>query len=235
VELRKIQPAVPRAAEEGGVKMNPVSPPRYYRIDDRMLDPRFFHRTVDGVITDDGKFEGHTVTDPPPVGTMVRFKLHKFDGDRFASGAIVAVAELDAYEKWEKRRWEIVAEERAWQDLVERATKENAARDFNASLNIPVRWQTAQKIALNACYEGNGSGARSNSVEHIQIMETLVVGRLKRAAKDLLCGAKPGYEGLSTTGPHWFSKPDDPIYRVTCTACLKIAKRLVTRSRADCS
>jgi hypothetical protein len=210
--------------------MNAVATPRYYRIDDRMLDPRFFNGTVDGAVTADGKFYGNVVIDPPAAGTMMRFKFHKFEGDRFASGTVVVIAELDAYEKWEKHRREIAAEDRAWQGLVDRATKENAARDFNASLSLPVRWQLAQKIALNACYEGNGSGARSNSVEHVQVMETLIVGRLKRAAKDLLCGAKPGIEGLSTTGPHWFSKPDDPIYRVTCTACLKISRRLVTVS-----
>jgi hypothetical protein len=210
--------------------MNAVATPRYYRIDDRMLDPRFFNGTVDGAITADGKFYDHVVTDPPAAGTMMRFKWHKFEGDRFASGSVVVIAELDFYESQEKRLREIAAEERAWQDLVDRATKENGARDFNASLNLPVRWQPAQKIALNACYEGNGSGARSNSVEHIQVMETLVVGLLKRAAKDLLCGAKPGCEGLSTTGPHWFSKPDDQVYRVTCTACLRIARRLVTKA-----
>ena len=206
--------------------MNPVALPRYYRIDDRMLDPRFFNRTIDGPIVDGG-FYGNVVTDPPLAGTMMRFKFHKFEGDRFASGSVVVIAELDAHESCEKRRREVAAEERAWQDLVDHATKENAARDFNASLNLPVRWQPAQKIALNACYEGNGSGARSNSVEHVQIMETLVVGRLKRASKDLLCGSKPGREGLSTTGPHWFSKPDEQIYRVTCTACLRIARRFL--------
>lgn len=112
-----------------------------------------------------------------------------------------------------------------WRDLVDRATEENEARDFNSALAVPVRWQPASKIALNALYERNGSGARSNSVEHIQVLEPLAIGRIKRDAKELLCGAKPGSEGLST-GPYWFSKPGDPVWRVTCVACLRIAERL---------
>lgn len=201
---------------------------RYYRIDDKMLDPRFFHKIVDSPVTD-GKFEGHAVTDPPPDGTPCRFKLHRFDGDRFASGAIVVLAELEAYEESERRRLKQAAEDQQWRELVDRATKENSDRDFNAGLPIPVQWQPAAKIALNACYEGNGSGARSNSVEHIQVLEPLQAGRLKRATNDLLCGAKPGSEGLST-GPYWFSKPGDPVYRVTCRECLRISRRFKVAS-----
>jgi hypothetical protein len=116
--------------------MNAVATPRYYRIDDRMLDPRFFNGTVDGAITADGKFYDHVVTDPPAAGTMMRFKWHKFEGDRFASGSVVVIAELDFYESQEKRLREIAAEERAWQDLVDRATKENGARDCHSACNI---------------------------------------------------------------------------------------------------
>jgi hypothetical protein len=43
-------------------------------------------------------------------------------------------------------------------------------------------------------------------------------------------GAMTGRGGLSTAGPHWFSKPDDQVYRVTCTACLRIARRSVTKA-----
>ena len=203
-------------------------PPRHYRINDRMLSPRFFNGTVEGPITADGKFEGQTVTDPPPVGTMMRFKWHRFDGDINASGSMVVLADLLAFEAWERYRAEIEGEERAWQNLVDGATEENEARDFNASLRIPVRWQPAEKISLNALYEANGSGMRRNSVEHVQVMQPLAIGRLKREAEDLLCGAKPGREGLSTTGPYWFSKPGTPIYRVTCASCLRIAERFKT-------
>ncbi|SDG59378.1 hypothetical protein SAMN05216338_1001843 [Bradyrhizobium sp. Rc2d] len=194
------------------VVLTKVAPPRHYRVNDRMLSPRFFNGTVEGTITADGKFEGETVVDPPPPGTMMRFKWHRFDGDRFASGSVVVLAELLAFEAWEIHRSEIAREEHTWQNLVDRAIDENEARDFNASLRIPVRWQPAEKIALNAMYDtGAANGRRRNSVDHVQVMEPLTIGRIKREAKDLLCGAKPGREGLSTTGPYWFSKDSDPI------------------------
>jgi hypothetical protein len=83
------------------------------------------------------------------------------------------VDELLSFEEKERDRGKIAAEEHVWQEPVQRAFYEIDARDFNASLMIPVRWQPAAKIALNALYEGNGSGARSNSVEHVQVMEPL--------------------------------------------------------------
>lgn len=205
-----------------------MQPPRRYRIDDRMLEPRFFSgQKPEAPIDDRGKFCGQIILDDdaPPVGTVMRFAWHYFDGERHASGSIVVLDELLAYEKWREQQAQEASEAERWRDLVDRAIQENESRDFNAALAVPVRWQPASKVALNALYERNGSGARSNSVEHIQVLEPLAIGRIKREPKALLCGAKPGSEGLSTTGPYWFSKPGDPVYRVTCASCLRIAAR----------
>jgi hypothetical protein len=224
VEPRQLDLALP-ATPQPKVIPPEAPPPRHYRICDRMLPPSFFYGTVEGPIGADGKFLRETIldADAPPVGTVMRFKWHTFPGDRNASGSIVVAAELEASEAWKRHLSEVAYEDQRWRDLVDRATKENASRDFNISLGIPVRWQPAQKLALNAIYEGNGSGARSNSVEHVQVLEPLTTGRIKRRAGDLLCGAKAGSQGLST---EW-SPPDDrtPIFKMTCSACLKIAVR----------
>ena len=124
-----VEPVQLELTLRGGKAVPPeCGPPRYYRVNDRMLSPRFFHGTVEGPITEDGKFEGQTVIDPPPAGTMMRFNFHHFEGDRFASGAVAVLAELTAFEAWERYRVEVEAENQRWRDMVGRATKENAAR-----------------------------------------------------------------------------------------------------------
>lgn len=199
-----------------------MQPPRHYRIDDRILSPSFFSgQKPEGPIDDHGKFCGQVIldNDAPPAGTVMKFAWHHFDGERHASGSIVALSDFIAYEKWREQQAQEALEAERWRDLVDRATEENDARDFNASLAVPVKWQPAMKIALNACGASYGSGARSNSVEHIQILEPLAIGRIKRKPQSLLCGAKPGSEGLHS------GKPGDQIYRVTCASCLRIAQR----------
>jgi hypothetical protein len=198
-EPAQLELALPTAPLPRGIPQK-APPPRHYRICDRMLPPSFFYGTVEGSIDANGKFKGETIldADAPPAGTLMRFKWHRFGDDRNTSGSIVVLAELEAFEAWQQRVAEVVYEDKCWRDLVDEATKENAARDFNLSLGIPVTWQPAQKIALNALYEGNGSGARRNSVEHLQVMEPLIAGRIKRAVGDLLCGASKGSQGLST-------------------------------------
>ena len=46
------------------------------------------------------------------------------------------------------------------------------AKDFNASLAIPVPWDPAFKVSLNACGKSYGSGARSNAVDHVLLAKT---------------------------------------------------------------
>lgn len=200
-------------------------PPRCYRVEDRMLPPTFFYGTVEGPIGTDGKFLGERIldADAPPAGTLMRFKWHKFDGECVASGSIVILADLLAREAWMQHVFDVAAADKRWLDRFDEAAKENASRDFNLALAIPVRWQPAQKIVLNGLYEGNGSGSRRGSVEHVQLLEPLTAGRIKRKAGALLCGADAGSQGLST---EWSTSDDrTPIYRVTCKACLSITER----------
>lgn len=71
--------------------------PRYYRIDDRMLEPRFFSgQKPEAPIDDHGKFCGQTILDDdaPPAGTVMRFAWHRFDGEINASGSIVVLSDF---------------------------------------------------------------------------------------------------------------------------------------------
>ena len=223
-EPQQLDLALP-AAPQPKVIPPEALPPRHYRICDRMLPPSFFYGRVEGPIGADGKFMRETILDPdaPPAGTVIRFKFHTLPGERNASGSIIVLAELQAFEAWQRHLWDVAAEDERWRDLVDSATRENENRNFNLALGIPVQWQPAAKIALNALYESSDSGHRSNSVEHVQVLEPLIAGRIKREAKDLLCGVTPGSQGLST---EWSPVDDStPIYRVTCAGCLKIAER----------
>lgn len=210
-----------------------TQPPRYYRICDRMLPPSFFHGTVDAPIGADGKFLREIIldADAPPAGTVMRFKWHTFPGDCNASGSIVVLADLFAREAWMQHVCDVAAADKRWRDRFDEAAKENASRDFNLALAIPVRWQPAAKLALNALYESNGSGHRRNSVEHVQLLEPLTAGRMKRKASALLCSVDAGSQGLST---EW-SPVDErtPIFRVTCAKCLKIAERFRSEETAN--
>lgn len=225
-EPRQIDLALP-ATPQPKVIPPEALPPRHYRICDRMLPPSFFYGTVDAPIGADGKFLRETIldADAPPTGTVMRFTWHTFPGDRKASGSIVVLAELQAFEAWERHRHEVAYAETRRREEQAFAAKQAGNRAFNLTLGVPVRWQPAQKIALNALYENNGSGARSSTVNHIQVMEPLTSGRIKRGPEDLLCGAKPGSEGLSTTGPYWHDDNSELLDRVSCVGCLKIAER----------
>jgi hypothetical protein len=107
----------------------------------------------------------------------------------------------------------VVAEEEAFE-------REEQAKAFNASLGIPVPFRPAQKIVLNGCYEGNGSGARRGSVEHVLLKADLSVGRIKRTEGQLLCGTSRGSFGLSADYDN-----EDHIYAITCKRCLEIATK----------
>jgi hypothetical protein len=74
---------------------------------------------------------------------------------------------------------------------------------------------------LNGLYEGNGSGANRSSVEHVELCEDLVAGRIKRKKGQLLCGAGSGSWGTST---EWGDK-DTLMYRISCKRCIEIAER----------
>jgi hypothetical protein len=159
--------------------------------------------------------------DLPLAGTVMRSCFRRVrDTDVNVSCGAVVVAEEEAFEREEQasRREEDLeyAAERARREL----ERNEQAKAFNASLGIPVPFRPAQKIVLNGCYEGNGSGARRGSVEHVLLKGDLSVGRIKRTEGQLLCGTSRGSFGLSADYDN-----EDHIYAITCKRCLEIATK----------
>jgi hypothetical protein len=104
------------------------------------------------------------------------------------------------------------------------------AEEFNSEINVPVEWTTGQKDVLSGLSENSwGDGRRSNTVNHIFLKEDLVDGRLKRSAGDFLCTSSGGSNGKNWAGdPEIYLIDGDGnqyLPKVTCKACLKIAKR----------
>jgi hypothetical protein len=139
-----------------------------------------------------------------------------------------------------------VAAQKAAEQAKEEALriKHNAMRDaanrFNAKFKLPVAWQLAQKDVLSGLSEaaiatGRADGRKGNSVNHIRLKEPLSAGRLKRDAGDLLCTSASGSNGAEYSGPNFtpmLYDGDGKVYTppVTCTACIKAAKRWITEA-----
>lgn len=100
----------------------------------------------------------------------------------------------------------------------------------HASIQLPVRWDVRIKIVLaGLTANSNGSGRKANTVQHIHLLEDLDAGRLQRARGDFLCTSAKGNNG-SYTAPLVPPSSDMPEATrapsaVTCTACLKAARR----------
>lgn len=74
-----------------------------------------------------------------------------------------------------------------------------------------------------------GHGRNKATVEHIYLLEPLIEGRLQRRKGDFLCTSAAG-----TNGKQWSSKVIERLTdgsgndfqpKVTCKACLSVAKR----------
>lgn len=102
----------------------------------------------------------------------------------------------------------------------------NEAVEFNRSLKIPVRWKRAHRIAALK-RKAWADGYRSNSVEHVLLLDDLSDGRLKRKRGDFLCGAR-----IANLAAHQILNMSDfdeqqrsKRQKVTCLKCLAIAQR----------
>lgn len=85
------------------------------------------------------------------------------------------------------------------------------------AINLPFLWKPAVKVVLSGLSaSSSGSGTRKSSVTHIQMGESLSIGRLVRKEGEMLCTRQPG--------KLWESREAAGI--VTCPKCLEIAKRL---------
>lgn len=120
----------------------------------------------------------------------------------------------------EKKKAERIAkyQERLEAKTAKEIDRIKASKSFNASLNIPVEWTPEYKHVLSGLLESsNGDGLRRNSQTHVYLREPLS-GRLAREANSFLC--------QSSRGAHFNDLiQGDNQSKVTCKACLKIAKR----------
>lgn len=103
-----------------------------------------------------------------------------------------------------------------------RVKRENEDINYNAELNIPVSWIPEIKHVISGLTENSAcNGQYKKTVYHIMLLDSLSDGRLKRNAGDFLCTSKSGTNGS-------FYELRDSIrykHKITCKACLRIAKK----------
>jgi hypothetical protein len=101
---------------------------------------------------------------------------------------------------------------------------------FNASIQIPVKWEPGVKdvlsgLSANSC----GDGRNRATVEHVLLNEDLKVGRLLRKEGDFLCSNSQSRWGAGwrDSKEEWFDGDGNPYKpKVTCRACLSIIERM---------
>ncbi|MDF2434896.1 MAG: hypothetical protein JWP44_4527 [Mucilaginibacter sp.] len=104
------------------------------------------------------------------------------------------------------------------------------AEAFNATLQLPVRWDTGIKHVLSGLSAHSwGDGHNAATVVHILLLEPLHDSRLHRAPNTFLCSAyaaRDGKQWLDHKQERWQDGAGkDFAPRVTCKACLTIAAR----------
>ena len=136
------------------------------------------------------------------------------------------------------RQWE---EERKEYEEQERQRKEDA-RNFNANLNIPVKWTLEIKPVLSGLQiNSSGDGENRRTVYHILLLEDLNEGRLHRKAGEFLCSHNKGrfpdlhvwqrtgemIRSIAKTGGFIESEVTVSMKscQVTCKKCLQMARR----------
>ena len=107
----------------------------------------------------------------------------------------------------------------------ERNNEREEAKKFNASLNIPFKWQPAYKNPGDLLKDSIGMD--SKAVSHIEVLEDFKEGRFSRKKGQFLCG--------SNKATYWFDKnslftrkdgnEEEYPAKITCKSCLKAAER----------
>lgn len=149
-------------------------------------------------------------SEPYPDGTEVEVSLGRYVECISADEKIARTKDLMK-----------IADDRA---LARQAIRDRVAlqnTEFNKSLNIPVRWKPQHKPVLSGLSErSSGDGMNRRSVHHVYLEESLSYGRLTRSKGSFLCAP--------STGRHFndcISGEGDLDLKVSCAACIKIAKR----------
>jgi hypothetical protein len=202
-----------------------------YRLDNPgLLDPTWFQRVRHGrheaVVTDDGHIHLDGVAlrfahgECLPAGTPVQVWLDR----NFVCGTVDDLQ--SAAQAHHRQREKARAAERQ-----RRNQRRVQAEAFNATLTLPVAWDTGFKDVVSGLLEGSsGDGRNRASVTHILLLEQLQEGRLKRNAGDFLCTSASGSNGrggyvADTRDRAVDGDGNEYAPEVTCKACLRLAQR----------
>lgn len=104
------------------------------------------------------------------------------------------------------------------------------AEAFNAHIKPPVKWAVGIKDVLSGLSErSQGQGRNKATVHHVFLLEPLSAGRIARKAHDFLCTAAGDTNGKAWSGrtleTHCDGDGEPYQPKVTCKACLKLARR----------
>lgn len=147
------------------------------------------------------------------------------------SGSFVCALVRDIERAKEERR---AAEAVEYAELNARLNTLRAeAEAFNAQIKPPVKWAVGIKDVLSGLSERSWGGGRNKAtVNHVYLLEPLNSSRFKRNAGDFLCTATGDTNGKDWSGKKLETHSDgngEPYQpKVTCKACLKLAKRWST-------
>jgi len=160
----------------------------------------------------------------PPVGTEIVLDISR------AGMFALPVAEVEAQRRFEEEERERLRREEEARYRAQADRDRAEAEAFNVALALPFRWSSAYKIHMSGLRAGgHGTGDFAKTVTHIRCDEAVAIGRLKREARSLLCGALDGAQWLADDKALDGSR--EPYDRkVTCKACLKVAQRLTAAS-----
>lgn len=190
------------------------------------MNPRWFgaviHRNFPAIVESNAVvIEGETLTLGEPLKTGTRVRV-------FLAGQFYAVLESDIEEETRKlaeQREEAAVKRR---DMLN--SRRAAAAAFNASINLPAAWRISQKEVLSGLSaNSNGDGCFRNTVQHIELLAELNVGRLRRRKNAFLCTSKSGNNGNSWSGgntaiTYMDGEGGEYMPQPTCKQCLKLVE-----------
>lgn len=194
------------------------------------IDPSFFNRcrgnSVEGIIKN-----GKVVVN---AHTLVFDDACPFDeGDTVI---ITAGGNFYAEHPDDIAKRKIERQQRSKKEAEERKQQLNNRRDlaikFNQTISLPFKWRAGFKPVLSGLSENSmGNGRNRASVNHIQVMEDIQIGRLKRDAQDFLCTKESGKQWLTDAESISFDG-NGVAYtpKITCKACLERAKKIAAKS-----
>ncbi|HHP5493898.1 TPA: hypothetical protein ACSCYS_004305 [Aeromonas veronii] len=204
----------------------------------RFISPFWLNaHQINGVVLPDGTVNAdgdvlHTQSgELPPAGTKVILLIKP----TFLLG--MTEEEAEAERESVKREQQLRSELSEIHAEQHRRAVIESIRSSNVRIKMPVRWTSGRKTVLSGLSErSDGSGLKKNSVCHILLLEPISESRFHRSANNFLCTTDSGSNGKDwTDGLHCHTDgPDGPmVSRITCSACLRIARRWASLNDAQ--